>query len=69
MVRMLDLRNVLQLINDGFGNHPLAEQQFVRHRQQTILHVRFQARADAVFSIGDQLQPEAPPQLLKQLLG
>src|SRR5687767_6486686 len=40
---MLDLRDILQLIDDRFNDRPLAQQQFVHQRHQTVLHVALDA--------------------------
>ena len=37
---MLDLRNVLQLVDDGFDNRALAEHQTVIQGHQALPHVR-----------------------------
>lgn len=51
MTRMLNLRNVLELINNGINNRAFAEQETVRQgHRQTVLRVGFQ--------IGDELDPE-----------
>ncbi len=39
MTRMFDLRDVLELVNDGLNNCPFAEQQLVRKVHEMILHV------------------------------
>lgn len=36
---MLDLRNVLELVNDRLDNGPFAKQEFVHQGHQRILHV------------------------------
>ncbi len=61
MPRVFNLRNVLKLINDGFDNGPLSQQQFVAQRHQAIFHVAFE--------FGDQLNPKGLPQLFQEGLG
>jgi hypothetical protein len=39
MPRVLDLAAVLELINDGFDNRPLAQEQFVGEAEQAVAHV------------------------------
>ena len=39
MARMLDLRNVLQLVNDRFDNRALAKQQTVIQGHQALFHI------------------------------
>src|SRR5215467_449723 len=39
VTRMLNLRNVLELVNDGFNNSSFAEQELVRKVHETIFHV------------------------------
>ncbi len=56
MTRMLDPRNVFELVNDGLYNRSFAQQQFVRQVHQPILHLFAQP--------GDKLEP-----LLKEQLG
>ncbi len=48
---MLNLGNVLQLVNDGFNERTLPQQQAVAQGHQTILHVAFE--------FGNQLHPNA----------
>lgn len=39
MPGMLNLRDVLELVNDGFDNGALADQQLVREPHQVVFHV------------------------------
>jgi hypothetical protein len=55
MARMLDLRDVFELVNDGLNNRSFAQQQFVRKVHQMILHVFAQP--------GDELEPVFKEQL------
>jgi len=41
MTRIFDLKDVLELVNDGFNDRPFVRQQSVRKVHQTILHVFF----------------------------
>ena len=36
MARMLDLRNILELVNDGLDNRSFAQQQFIREMHELI---------------------------------
>lgn len=56
MARMLDLRNILELIDDGLDNGPFAHQQLIREMHEMVLHVFTQP--------GDKLEP-----LFKEQLG
>ena len=49
--RVFNLGNVLQLVNDGFDDGTLAQEQTVTQGHQTILHIAFE--------FGDQLDPNA----------
>jgi hypothetical protein len=60
MARMLNLRDVLQLVNDGFDNRALAEQQPVVQGHQSLFHVAFE--------LGDELNACGFQQLFCQLL-
>lgn len=60
MAGMLNLRNILQLVNDGFDDGTLADQQAITQRHETIIHVALE--------LGNQLHPHAFKQLLSQLL-
>ncbi len=40
MTRMFNLRNILELVDDGFGNGALAKQKFIHQRHQSIFHIR-----------------------------
>ena len=46
VARMLDLRDVLELVNDGLNNRAFAQQHFVRQVHEMILHVFAQAGAE-----------------------
>ncbi len=39
MTRMLDLRNILELVNNGFDNCSFVQQEFIRKVHKMILHV------------------------------
>ena len=39
---MLNLRDVLQLVNDGFDNGAFAEQETVAQRHQSLFHIAFE---------------------------
>src|SRR5690242_13974962 len=39
MARMLDLRNILELINNRLDNRPFAQQELVREMHQPVFHV------------------------------
>lgn len=51
VTRMLNLGNVLQLVNDGFDDGTLTQQQTVCQGHQTILHVALE--------LANQLHPDA----------
>jgi hypothetical protein len=53
MTRMLDLADILELIIDRFNDGPLAQEQFVRHLKQAVVHLFAQLR-DEVNALGDQ---------------
>ena len=59
MPRMLDLGNVFQLVNNGFDDGTLAQQQAVCQGHQAIFHV--------VFELSNQLDPR-DNSLLKEIL-
>jgi hypothetical protein len=61
MMRMLDLRDVFELIGDGLNDDAFAQQELVEAVEQEIVHVLAQF-GDEVQSLGDQ-------PLLDQLLG
>ena len=48
MTRMLDLRDVLELVIDTLDNGPFAQQRLVRQREQAVVHVGLE--------FGDELQ-------------
>ncbi len=58
---MLALRDILELVNDRFGNGAFAQQHFVDPGHQAILHVGLE--------FGDQRQAERFQQLLNEGLG
>mgnify|MGYP001824657640 CR=1 FL=1 len=60
VTRMLNLRDVLELIDDGFDDGPFTKQDLVSHGHQAIFHVAAQ--------LCDQLKIEQMPKLLKQRL-
>lgn len=60
MTRMLNLRNVLELVIDGLNNCALAKQNFVNQLDQTVFHI--------FLALGNQLQTLFI-ELFKQLLG
>ena len=49
MARMLDLRNILELVNNGLDNRSFAQQQFVRKMHEMVFHVFAQP--------GDEMEP------------
>jgi hypothetical protein len=55
MARMLDLRNILELVNDRLNDGSFAQQQFIREMHEMILHVFAQP--------GDELKPMFKEQL------
>ena len=48
MTCVLDLADVLELVVDGFDQRSFAQQEFIDHRHQLVLHI--------LFELGDQLQ-------------
>ena len=58
VARMLDLTNVLELIIDRLAQGALAQEDFVEHRHQLVLHI--------FPDLGDQLQARLP-ELIKEL--
>jgi len=60
MTRMLNLRDVLQLVDDRFDNGALAEHQTVIERRQSLFHVALE--------FGDELNACGLEQLFCQLL-
>src|SRR5690242_19400353 len=60
MARVLDLRNVLELIDDRLDNRSFAQKQLVKQRQLSSLHV--------LTTCCDQLDTELLVQLLEQPL-
>jgi len=58
---MLDLRDVLQLVDDGFDNGALAKQQTVIERHQALFHI--------ALKLGDELNACGFEQLFGQFLG
>ena len=61
MSGVLDLRDILELINDRFYDGTLPQQQVFRQRHQAVLHVRAQ--------LGNQANTEGFQQELKERLG
>ena len=61
MTRVLNLRNILELVNNRFHNGALAQQEFVGEWHQLITHVALE--------FGDQLNAKGRQQVLKQRLG
>ena len=57
MARMLDLRDILELINEGLDHRASAEHQPVMQRQQSLFHLAFEIR--------DQLNACGLEQLLR----
>src|SRR5690349_19181986 len=55
VTRMLNLRNILELVNNGLNDRSLAQQQFVRQGHEMILHVLAQS--------GDEMEPLFKEQL------
>src|SRR6266567_5053717 len=55
VTRMLDLRDVFELVNDGLNNGPFAQQQLVRQMHELVFHVFAQP--------GDELEPLLKKQL------
>ncbi len=60
MARVLDLRDVLELVVNDFQNGTLTQQQLVGKQQQAVLHIGFE--------LGDELEMVVVEQLLKQRL-
>lgn len=60
MARMLNLRNVLQLVDDGFNNGALAQHQTVAQGHQSLFHIAFE--------FGDDLNACGLQQLFCQFL-
>ena len=42
MARMLNLRNVLELVIDSFDDGTLTQEQFVGHEHQLVFHIGFE---------------------------
>ena len=55
VTRMLNLRNILELVNNGLNDRSFAQQQFVRKGHKMIFHVLAQS--------GDELEPLFKEQL------
>jgi hypothetical protein len=60
MTSMLNLRDVLELIDDAFNDSPFAQEQFVHPGQQAVLHV--------LSEFGDELHAEGVEALFKEWL-
>ena len=58
---MLNLRNVLELVNDGLNNGAFAKQQFVHQGHEGVFHVGANA--------GHQFDIEGAQQFVSQCLG
>ena len=56
MPRMLNLRNILELVNDGLNDGSFAQQQFVRQGHELILHVFAQAGDEVESLFKEQLR-------------
>ena len=61
MTRMLNLRDILQLVNDAFDNRPATQQNAIRKLHQVVLHV--------LTYFGNQAQIEQIPQSAPQRFG
>jgi len=61
MARMLNLRNVFELVDDGFHDGPLAKEEFVHQRHEHIFHIGSNS--------GNELDVEGPEQFFTQLPG
>jgi hypothetical protein len=57
MARMLDLRDILELVKDGLNQSSFAQKELICHGHQAVLHVLSQ--------LGDQLHMEILPELFK----
>ncbi len=60
MASMLDLRNVLELVNNALDHSTFAQQDLVNQQHQAVLHV--------LAELGDEQQPGSLPELLGQRL-
>lgn len=58
MAGVFDLRNVFELIDNGFRDGPLGKQKFVGEQHQAVIHVRFY--------LGDRLNAKGLIQFFKQ---
>jgi hypothetical protein len=61
MAGMLDLADVFELIIDGLDDRPLAQEGFVRQREQAVVHLLAQ--------FGDEMKPLGDQELLGERLG
>jgi len=61
MTRMLNLRDILELVNNAFDNRPATKQNAIRKLHQPLLHV--------LAHFGDQAQIEPVPQSAPQRFG
>ena len=61
MTRMLNLRDILELVNDAFDNRPATKQNAIQKLHQPVLHV--------LAHFGDQAQIEQVPQCALQRFG
>lgn len=60
MTGMFNLRDILELVDDGFNDGTFTQQQFVAQQHQLVLHVGFE--------LGDQFNPLLP-ELVAQRFG
>jgi hypothetical protein len=42
MPGVFDLRNVLELVDDGLDNRPFTQQEFIREMYQLVFYIRFE---------------------------
>ena len=56
MARMLDLRNILELVDNGLDNDPFAHQQFIGKVHETIFHVFAQSGDEMETLFKEQLR-------------
>jgi len=55
MARMFDLRNVFELVDDGFRDGSFAQEEFVHQRDRSIFHIGFLQTAREVESMNEIL--------------
>jgi hypothetical protein len=58
MARMLDLRDILELVKDGLNQDTFSQKEFVRQGHQAVLHILAQ--------LGNQLDLEILPELFEE---